>query len=66
MTRQEITINGMSCKHCAMAVKRELQKLDDVTVFDVQIGKAVVGYDENKMTRLQINDAIREAGYQPA
>ncbi len=65
MTKQEITINGMSCGHCVMAVKRELQKLGNVTVIDVQIGKAIVGYDETKISRHQIELAIQTAGYQP-
>jgi copper chaperone CopZ len=65
MKKEEITINGMSCRHCAMAVKTELQKLGNVTVIDVQIGKAVVDYDETKTTRQQIEQAILTAGYQP-
>jgi copper chaperone len=65
MKKEEISINGMSCGHCVMAVKRELQKLGNVTVIDVQIGKAIVGYDETKTTRHQIDHAIQTAGYQP-
>ncbi len=65
MMKQEITINGMSCGHCVMAVKRELLKLNGVTVIDLQIGKAVVVYDETTITKNQIDNAIRTAGYQP-
>ncbi|MGD0337273.1 MAG: cation transporter [Bacteroidota bacterium] len=65
MVKQEIIINGMSCGHCIMAVKGELRKMNGVTLFDVQIGKAVVGYDETTISRNQIDDAIRAAGYQP-
>ncbi|MBP6672159.1 MAG: heavy-metal-associated domain-containing protein, partial [Bacteroidetes bacterium] len=28
MKKTTITISGMSCGHCAMAVKKELSKLD--------------------------------------
>ena len=66
MKKDEIAITGMSCGHCVMAVKHELQKLGTVTIIDVQIGKAIVGYDELKITRTQIEQAIQTAGYQPA
>lgn len=65
MKKEEIIITGMHCSHCIMAVKKELSKLHDVAVFDVQIGKALVGFDEVKVHRQQIEDAIRTAGYQP-
>ena len=55
----------MSCNHCVMAVKKELMKLPDVRVKDVQIGSASVAYDEAKVTPAQILAAITEAGYTP-
>ncbi len=66
MVKEEIGITGMSCNHCVMAVKKEIQKLEGVASLDVQIGKAVVAYDESKTSRMNINDAIRNAGYRPA
>jgi copper chaperone len=60
---QEFKIEGMSCSHCAMAVRKELTKLDNVKVTDVQIGKAVVEYDEAKVNESTIINAIEEAGY---
>ena len=32
MTTKEIKIEGMSCGHCEMAVRKELSKLDNVKV----------------------------------
>ena len=46
-----------------MAVRKELTKLDNVKVTDVQIGKAVVEYDEAKVNESTIINAIEEAGY---
>jgi copper chaperone len=63
MTAKELKIEGMSCGHCVMAVKKELNKLTDVVVEDVQIGSAKVKYDETKVTEKKIEDAIEEAGY---
>ncbi len=65
MTTKEIKIEGMSCGHCEMAVRKELLKLDDVKVKKVKIGEAVVEYDETKIDEKKIYEAIEEAGYSP-
>jgi copper chaperone CopZ len=46
-----------------MAVRKELTKLENVKVDDVQIGKAKVEYDESKISEDRIINAIEEAGY---
>ncbi|MDR3628159.1 MAG: cation transporter [Ignavibacteriaceae bacterium] len=63
MTTKELKIEGMSCGHCVMAVKKELSKIQNMIVEDVQIGKAKVQYDETKVTDKNITDAIEEAGF---
>jgi copper chaperone len=63
MKSKEFKIEGMSCGHCVMAVKKELNKLTDIIVDDVKIGNAKVQYDENKIAEKTIADAIEEAGY---
>jgi copper chaperone len=55
-------IDGMSCGHCVMAVKKALDKLN-VESSDVQIGKAVVNYDDSKTDQKDIALAISNAGY---
>lgn len=55
-------IDGMSCQHCVMAVKKEIQKLD-VKNLDVRIGEASVEFDESKVRKENIKKAIEEAGY---
>ena len=57
-----IKIEGMSCNHCVMAVKKEIQKLD-VTELDVKIGEANIKFDETKVSESEIKQAINEAGY---
>lgn len=57
-----IKIDGMSCQHCVMAVKKEIQKLD-VKNLDVKIGEASVEFDESKVSEENIKKAIEEAGY---
>jgi copper chaperone len=63
MKTQEFKIDGMSCSHCVMAVRKELTRLDNVKVTDVQIGSAKVEFDENKITSDSIAKAIEDAGY---
>jgi copper chaperone len=55
-------IEGMSCGHCVMAVKKAIDKLS-IQSADVKIGEAVVNYDENKIEQKDIAYAISEAGY---
>jgi copper chaperone CopZ len=63
MKTQDLTIEGMSCGHCVMHVKKELSKVSGLTVENVEIGKARVHYDETKVTPDQVSKAIEAAGY---
>jgi len=62
MINEKIKIEGMSCGHCVMAVKKELSKLS-LRVKNVSIGSAEVEYDETKVTSDDIEKAITKAGY---
>jgi copper chaperone len=63
MKTKELIIEGMSCEHCVMSVRKELSKLAHVNVEDVRIGKARVKYDETKVDDDDFTNAINEAGY---
>ncbi|MCX6134774.1 MAG: cation transporter [Ignavibacteriales bacterium] len=63
MKIQDLTIEGMSCGHCVMHVKKELGKVNGLTIENVEIGKARVQYDETNVTPDQVSKAIEEAGY---
>jgi copper chaperone len=63
MKTQELKIEGMSCGHCVMAVRKELSKMNDVKVNDVQIGSAKVEYDESKVSDKDLENAVENAGY---
>ena len=62
MKTKTLLIDGMSCHHCVMAVKKELSKLN-LTVKDVKIGSAEIEYDEGKISHEQLEEAIKETGY---
>jgi copper chaperone len=57
-----IKIDGMTCQHCIMAVKKEIQKLD-IQNFEVVIGEVSVEFDENKVSQENIKQAVAEAGF---
>ena len=57
-----IKIEGMSCQHCVMAVKKEIEKLN-VQKLDIKIGEAIVEFDESKVSEENIRQAIKGAGY---
>lgn len=64
MKTLELYINGMSCGHCLNAVNKALSELG-VKPVTVQIGRAVVEYDESVVNEANIYDAVRRAGYDP-
>jgi len=62
---KEITINieGMSCQHCVMRVKRALEGLAGVSDLSVEIGSARVTFDESRIQQADIENAVIKAGY---
>ena len=64
MKSAELKIEGMSCGHCVMSVRKELAKIASVQIEDVQIGSARVKYDETKAGRPDFQRAVEDAGYQ--
>ena len=63
MKTVQLSIQGMSCGHCVMTLKKELSKLEGVTINTVEIGKANVVVDESKVTNQSLQHAVEEAGY---
>lgn len=66
MAETRIAIEGMSCQHCVMAVKKALGGVPGILESNVQIGSAVVKYDENKVKKEDIETKIEDAGYKVA
>ena len=62
MKKLEVKIDGMSCGHCVMAVRKELSRLP-LKIKDISIGSAKVEYDEAKVTNDEIRRAVANAGY---
>jgi copper chaperone CopZ len=60
---EDLTVQGMSCRHCIDAVAGALGRLDGVTVHDVQIGQARISYPSRMMTEDRLAAALEEAGF---
>ena len=63
MTEANIKIEGMSCQHCVIAVKKAIGGLKGIENADVMIGSAVVRYDESKVKKEDIEAAVENAGF---
>jgi len=64
MSKIEISIEGMTCGHCAMSVTNELATLEGVSNVQVDhaAGKATV--EVEGVSEDQLSAAVEEAGYQ--
>ncbi len=66
MKNVTLKIEGMSCHHCVARVKKVIDGLTGVNKADVEVGKAVVSYDETKLSEAKIAEAVINAGYKAA
>ena len=60
------TVKGMTCDHCVLSVREEVEEVDGVTAVDVDLpsGRMVVsgaGVDD-----AEVRAAVEEAGYEVA
>lgn len=66
MHEREIRVEGMTCQHCIMAVKKELDRVPGITVKVVRVGAVVYASDDVDRADARVRDAITAAGYTPA
>ncbi len=62
MAEVTIKIEGMSCQHCVMHVKKAVDGVDGVNSADISIGLAKVEFDEAKTGKEAVAEAINNAG----
>ena len=67
ITQETIKVEGMSCGHCVMRVKKAIEGVHGVKKADVNLEnkQAVVEFDEEKADIEKIKSAIKETGYEP-
>jgi len=63
MKSMVLHIEAMSCGHCLNAVNQAIAKVPSARPITVQIGRALIEYDENTTTPRDIAEAVRSAGY---
>jgi copper chaperone CopZ len=63
--KKTIIIKGMSCEHCEMHTKKELEKIDGIVSAeaDADRGQAVVEM-EKEVAEEKLKAAVEEAGYE--
>ncbi|MEN6552457.1 MAG: copper ion binding protein [Methanobacterium sp.] len=67
MTQETINVEGMSCMHCQMRVKKAVEAVEGVQRVDVnlQTKQVTVDYEEGKANIEKVKEAVKEAGYEP-
>lgn len=67
MTQGTVKVEGMSCGHCQMAVKKAVEAVEGVQKADVNLQnkQVVVEYNEGITNIEKVKAAIKEAGYEP-
>jgi copper chaperone len=67
MAQEIIKVEGMSCMHCQLRVKKAVEAVEGVQRADVnlQTKQVTVDYEEGKVNLEDVKAAIREAGYEP-
>jgi copper chaperone len=67
ITQGTIKVEGMSCGHCQMRVKKAVEAVEGVKSADVSLQnkEVVLEYDEGKTNLEKARAAIKEAGYEP-
>lgn len=58
-----VNIQGMTCNHCVMSVRKELSRVPGVLVDEVTIGTAVLRFDSALAGEAEIRSAVEAAGY---
>jgi len=66
MAEAMIKIEGMTCQHCVMRVKKAFETLPGIVSLDVQIGRASLSYDDSVVKREDLEAAVTAAGYRVA
>jgi copper chaperone len=62
---RSIAVTGMTCEHCASAVKAEISKLPGVSGVDVDVAAGTVRISGDPLPGdTPLREAVEEAGYE--
>jgi copper chaperone len=67
ITQETIKVEGMSCGHCEMRVKKAVEAVEGVRKAEVNLQnkQLTVEFEEGKTNLEKIKAAVREVGYEP-
>lgn len=63
MSAKQYNVSGITCEHCAQAVKTEVSELAGVTGVAVDVAAGVVSVSGEGFTDAGVQAAVEEAGY---
>jgi copper chaperone CopZ len=63
MSEATMKIDGMTCQHCVMRVKKAVEQVPGVARTEVAIGTARITYDESQVKEQDLEQAVEKAGY---
>jgi copper chaperone len=67
VSSRSIAVTGMTCDHCASAVRAEISKLPGVTGVDVDVAAGTVCVCGDPLPGdVSLREAVEEAGYEVA
>jgi copper chaperone CopZ len=65
VSTRSIAVTGMSCEHCANAVRAEIGKLPGITEVDVDVAAGTVSITGEPLPGdAPLREAVEEAGYE--
>ena len=66
-TTRTYNVTGMTCEHCVLSVREEIEEISAVSAVDVDLETGTVAVTAPEtVTTEQIRAAVEEAGYQLA
>ncbi len=63
-TEKTLTIAGMSCGGCVNSLTRVLNTVPDIEPLRIEVGKAQLRIDAERVTSQTIKDAVARAGFE--
>jgi len=60
------TVNGMTCAHCVLSVREEVQEVDGVRAVDVDLASGRMVVTGDTVDAAAVRAAVEEAGYEVA
>jgi len=65
VSTRSLAVTGMSCDHCASAIRAEIGKLPGVTGIDVDVAAGTVRVSGDPLPGdASLREAVEEAGYE--